>query len=117
MEELNADTGNFEMRRLQYDVAIGCNDDWDEAKRLMLEALATCEGVLTEPAPEVILVALADFSNNIRFAGGPSQTVRMSFIISGFLSRQVNNAIISYAVPASQRRCFQTHRRRQSPAR
>lgn len=56
----------FDQRRSQYDIGIGCNDDWGEAKRLMLEAVATCDGVLKEPAPEAIPVAMADFSNNIR---------------------------------------------------
>jgi len=56
----------FKQRRSQYDIGIGCNDDWDEAKALILEATKSCEGVSSEPAPEVIPIALADFSNNIR---------------------------------------------------
>ena len=52
--------------RSQYDVGIGCSDDWDEAKRLLLEAVRECEGVLSDPPPEAIPVAIADSSNNIR---------------------------------------------------
>ncbi len=56
----------FESIRSEYDIGVGCNDSWDDAKRLILEAASRCEGVLSEPAPEVIPVAMADFSNNIR---------------------------------------------------
>ncbi len=52
--------------RSEYDIGIGCNDDWDKAKELILEAANECEGVITDPAPEVLPVAIADFSNNIR---------------------------------------------------
>jgi len=56
----------FKQRRSQYDIGVGCNDDWDKAKKLILEAANSCEGVSSDPAPEVIPIALADFSNNIR---------------------------------------------------
>ncbi|ASJ76372.1 mechanosensitive ion channel family protein [Granulosicoccus antarcticus] len=56
----------FDSIRSEYDIGVGCNDSWDDAKRLILEAASGCEGVLADPAPEVIPVALADFSNNIR---------------------------------------------------
>ena len=56
----------FDRLRSEYDVGIGCNDDWDEAKRIMIEAATACEGVLADPAPEAIPVEMADFSNNIR---------------------------------------------------
>ncbi len=56
----------FDAIRSEYDIGVGCNDSWEDAKRLILEAASRCEGVLSEPAPEVIPVAMADFSNNIR---------------------------------------------------
>ena len=56
----------YDQRRSQYDIGVGCNDDWGKAKKLILEAAASCEGVSKDPAPEVIPIALADFSNNIR---------------------------------------------------
>ena len=56
----------FDRVRSEYDIGIGCNDDWDEAKRIMIEAAASCEGVLADPAPEAIPIAIADSSNNIR---------------------------------------------------
>ncbi|AFY66277.1 MscS Mechanosensitive ion channel [Geitlerinema sp. PCC 7407] len=56
----------FENRRLEYDVGIGYGDDIDEAKGLMLEAMRETEGVLQEPAPDVLVVALADSTVNLR---------------------------------------------------
>lgn len=52
--------------RSEYDIGIGCNDNWDLAKSLMVEAAAKCEGVLGDPGPEAIPVALGDFANIIR---------------------------------------------------
>ena len=56
----------FERRRLQYDVGIGYGDDVGRAKQLMLEAVGSIEGVLADPAPDVLVVALADSSVQIR---------------------------------------------------
>jgi small conductance mechanosensitive channel len=56
----------FENRRLEYDVGIGYGDDIDEAKRLILEAIHETEGVLAEPAPDAIVVDLAESTVNIR---------------------------------------------------
>lgn len=56
----------FDHRRSEYDVGIGCNDDWAEAKTLMIDAARSVEGVLADPPPEAIPVAIGDFSNIIR---------------------------------------------------
>lgn len=56
----------FDKVRSQYDIGVGCNDSWEDAKRLMIEAASETEGVLSDPAPEAIPVAIADSSNNIR---------------------------------------------------
>ncbi|WP_138933146.1 mechanosensitive ion channel family protein [Roseovarius arcticus] len=56
----------FEERRSQYDIGVGCNDDWTEARRLIQEACATVEGVSADPAPETIPIELGDFANVIR---------------------------------------------------
>jgi small-conductance mechanosensitive channel len=56
----------FEHRRLEYDVGIGYGDDIDEAKRLILEAIDETEGVLSHPAPDVLVVDLAESTVNIR---------------------------------------------------
>ena len=56
----------YDMRRLQYDVGIGYGDDIAQARQLIVEALREVEGVLTEPAPEALVVDLAGSSVNIR---------------------------------------------------
>lgn len=56
----------FENRRLEYDVGIGYGDDIDQAKRLILEAIHETEGVLQKPAPDAIVVDLAESTVNIR---------------------------------------------------
>lgn len=56
----------FELRRSEYDIGIGCNDDWDKAMELMVEAARQCEGVLSDPAPEAIPVGIDAYQNTIR---------------------------------------------------
>lgn len=56
----------FDTRRSEYDIGIGCNDDWDEARRIMSETCAQVDGVLSDPAPETIPVELGDFANVVR---------------------------------------------------
>lgn len=56
----------FEHRRLEYDVGIGYGDDIDTARQLILEAIRETDGVLQDPAPDAIVVALADSTVNIR---------------------------------------------------
>jgi len=56
----------FDRRRLEYDVGIGCGDDIDRARELILEAVRGVKGVLEDPPPDVLVVKLADFSVNLR---------------------------------------------------
>jgi len=56
----------FDSRRLQYDVGIGYGDDIDRAKKLMLEALHSVPEILKDPAPDVLLMELAESTVNIR---------------------------------------------------
>ena len=56
----------FEKRRSQYDVGIGYNDDVDQGVKVMLEAVQSIDGVLSDPAPEVICSALGDWSVVLR---------------------------------------------------
>ncbi|MBO3271004.1 mechanosensitive ion channel family protein [Hymenobacter defluvii] len=56
----------YEKRRLQYDVGIGYGDDIAKARQLMLEAMREVEGVLSDPAPEALVVDLADSTVNLR---------------------------------------------------
>ncbi|WP_013334681.1 mechanosensitive ion channel family protein [Gloeothece verrucosa] len=56
----------FENRRLEYDIGIGYGDDIEGAKQLILEAIRSTEGVLSDPAPDVLVVDLAASTVNIR---------------------------------------------------
>lgn len=56
----------FAHRRLEYDVGIGYGDDIDTAKQLILEAIRETNGVLQDPVPDAIVVALAGSTVNIR---------------------------------------------------
>ncbi len=56
----------FDKRRIEYDFGIGYGDDIDHAKQLILETIRETEGVLSDPAPDVLVMELADFTVNIR---------------------------------------------------
>ena len=61
----------YKTRRLEYDVGIGYGDDIDRARALILEAIhdeATKHegGVIEDPAPDCIVVDLAESSVNLR---------------------------------------------------
>ncbi|MBD0389808.1 MAG: mechanosensitive ion channel family protein, partial [Nostoc sp. C3-bin3] len=56
----------FDNRRLEYDVGIGYNDDIDRAKQLMLDAMHSVDEVLKDPAPDVLVMELAESTVNIR---------------------------------------------------
>lgn len=56
----------FETRRSEYDIGIGCNDPWDEARAIIEKACASVEGVVSDPAPETIPMELGDFANVVR---------------------------------------------------
>lgn len=56
----------FDNRRLEYDVGIGYNDNIDLAKRLMLEAMHSIDEVLRDPAPDALVMELAESTVNIR---------------------------------------------------
>jgi len=64
----NAVTVNtaYDKRRLQYDVGIGYGDDIAQARKLMLEAVSEVEGIMQDPAPEALVMELADSTVNIR---------------------------------------------------
>jgi small-conductance mechanosensitive channel len=56
----------FDVRRSEYSVGIGYGDDIGQAMVLMLDAIKDIEGVSEEPAPDVLVVELGDFSVSIR---------------------------------------------------
>jgi len=56
----------FDSRRSEYDVGIGYGDDIETARALILEVLGQTPGVLSDPAPDVLVVALAASTVNLR---------------------------------------------------
>ena len=56
----------YDMLRTEYDVGIGYGDDLARAKAIALEAVRSVEGVLAEPAPDVLVWELAGSSKNLR---------------------------------------------------
>ncbi len=56
----------YDSRRMEYDFGIGYGDDVEQAKRLMLEAIHSIDDILQDPAPDVLLLELAESSVNIR---------------------------------------------------
>lgn len=56
----------YPLRRVEYDVGIGYGDDIPTAKRLILEALREIDDIVQDPAPDVLVYALADFSVTLR---------------------------------------------------
>ncbi|MBW4515867.1 MAG: mechanosensitive ion channel family protein [Timaviella obliquedivisa GSE-PSE-MK23-08B] len=56
----------FENRRLEYDIGIGYGDDINTARQLILGAIHETDGVLENPAPDALVVELADSTVKIR---------------------------------------------------
>jgi small conductance mechanosensitive channel len=56
----------YKKRRLEYEVSIGYGDDIVHAKRVLLDTVHKIPEVLSDPAPDALVVRLADSSVNIR---------------------------------------------------
>lgn len=56
----------FPARRLEYDIGIGYSDDLESAKAIVLDVLAASPTVLPDPAPQVLVVDLAESAVNLR---------------------------------------------------
>lgn len=56
----------YEKRRLEYDLSIGYGDDIAQAKRILLDTVREIPEVLDDPAPDALVIKLADSSVNIR---------------------------------------------------
>ncbi len=64
-QAVTVNTAN-EKRRSGYDVGIGVGDDIEEARSAILRTILGVEGVLADPAPQVLVVELADYSVKLR---------------------------------------------------
>ncbi|MEA5504642.1 mechanosensitive ion channel family protein [Halotia wernerae UHCC 0503] len=56
----------FENRRLEYDIGVGYADDLELTKQLILEAMLSVDIVLKDPAPDALVMELAESTVNIR---------------------------------------------------
>lgn len=56
----------YRFRRSEYDVGIGYGDSIEKARDVILSALATIDGVLADPAPDVVPFELAQSSVNLK---------------------------------------------------
>jgi small-conductance mechanosensitive channel len=56
----------YDMLRTEIDVGIGYNDDLGYAKQIALQAIQGVDGVLADPAPDVLVWELAASSKNLR---------------------------------------------------
>lgn len=56
----------YDMLRSEYDVGIGYGDDLAKAKAIALDAIKAVDGVLADPAPDVLVWELGESSKNIR---------------------------------------------------
>ncbi len=56
----------FAHRRLEYDIGIGYADDVERARALILKTVQSLDEVLSDPAPDVLLMDLAGSSVNLR---------------------------------------------------
>jgi small conductance mechanosensitive channel len=56
----------FDFRRTEYEVGIGYGENIDNVKALMMQAIKAVPGVVTDPAPDVLTVALAPSTVNLR---------------------------------------------------
>jgi small-conductance mechanosensitive channel len=56
----------YDLLRSHYDVGVGYGDDVSKASKIALSAVETVEGVLHDPAPEVLLWGLAGSTKSLR---------------------------------------------------
>lgn len=56
----------YDMLRTEYDIGIGYGDDLGRTKEIALEAIRSVDGVLVDPAPDVLVWDLAGSSKNLR---------------------------------------------------
>ena len=88
----------YHMVRSQYDVGIGYGDDIDEAKRIALEALKSIDGIMDDPAPDVITWDLAGSSVNLRVRWWSDPTRANVVKLRDAVLRKVSQALLSEGI-------------------
>ena len=84
--------------RSQYDVGIGYGDDIDEAKRIALETVKGIEGVMKDPAPDVLTWDLAGSSVNLRVRWWSDPTRANVVQLRDAVLRKVSQALLSEGI-------------------
>ena len=97
----------FDKIRLAVQVGIGYGDDIAAAKQVIMEALAEIEGVLRDPAPQVLVRALGDFSVNleVRFWQAPpvrKEVVETEDVVLTALKQKLVAAGVDLPMPTQQ---------------
>jgi small conductance mechanosensitive channel len=88
-----------EKRRLQYDVGIGYGDDIAKAKRIMLDAIKNIPEVLRDPAPDAIVVDLAESSVNVRLRWWVQPPRQFDILFSkDIVLETVKNALVAEGI-------------------
>jgi small conductance mechanosensitive channel len=56
----------YGVRCTEYDIGIGCSDDLKKAADIIMHVMDSISDIKKDPKPEVFVVALADYSNQLR---------------------------------------------------
>lgn len=95
----------FKSHRSQYDVGIGYGDDFRAATRTMLEAIKQVDGVLSEPAPDVLVNELAGSTVNLRARwwtkSSRADVVAVGSKVIGSIKEALDDAAIDMPYPTS----------------
>ena len=97
----------YSRRRLQADVGIGCSDDIDDARQVILDCLQQCQTVVKNAEPTVVLTELGDYSNNLRIRWWIEGAAQVEVIASTDevltqVKRALTNAGIDLPFPTHQ---------------
>ena len=88
----------YHMVRSQYDVGIGYGDDIATAKQIALEAVQGIEGVMDDPAPDVLTWDLAGSSVNLRVRWWSDPTRKNVVALRDKVLMQVSAALLSQGI-------------------
>ena len=88
----------YDMVRSQYDVGIGYGDDIATAKRIALEAVQGIEGILADPAPDVLTWDLAGSSVNLRVRWWTDPTRKNVVVVRDKVLMAVKEAILAAGI-------------------
>ena len=88
----------YNMVRSEYDVGIGYGDDIATAKQIALEAVQGIEGILADPAPDVLTWDLAGSSVNLRVRWWTDPTRKNVVVIRDKALMAVKEAILAAGI-------------------